>query len=122
LGAHVLLELCHTLRSIGDKRLLPLRNHVVAARSPKLHRSSDVDKRKTGAKFGGHWGGPRHDFFTTKAQLDRAQDVANRPRRQTEAAGHSLLMAPVLPRERWSKPDTRSRVVLSRLQSPEETD
>src|SRR5208283_3627503 len=78
LDARVLLELCDTLRSIGDQRLFPLRNHVTASRSPELHRGSDVGERKMGTEFGGDWSRPRHSFLTTRAQIDRAQDVADR--------------------------------------------
>ena len=38
LDAHLLLELCDTLGSVADKRLLPLLIDVVTTRSPKLHR------------------------------------------------------------------------------------
>jgi len=78
LDAHILLKLCEMLRSVADKRLFRLRNDVTAAGSPKLHRGSDVGERKTGTEFGGHLRGPRHSFVTTEAEIDRAQDVADR--------------------------------------------
>src|SRR5208282_94365 len=78
LDAHVLLKLCEMLRSVTDQRFFPLWNDVTAARSPKLHPGSNVGECKTGTEFGGHLRGPRHSFVTPGAEIDRAEDIADR--------------------------------------------
>src|SRR5208337_2217476 len=60
LEAHILPELSDVLRSVADKHLFPLWNDAAATRPPQLHPGSNVRKRETGTKFGGHLRGPRH--------------------------------------------------------------
>src|SRR5271165_6702155 len=78
LDAGVVLKSCDTLGSVADERFFPLLIYEPAAGSPKLHPGSDMCEIKTGPEFGGELGGPRHGFITSRAQIDRTQDVADR--------------------------------------------
>src|SRR5208337_3824713 len=51
LGAQMLLQFCDSMGSVADEFIFPLFIDVLPARSPKLHRSSDVGECKASGKF-----------------------------------------------------------------------